>query len=179
MTQFKAYSPEVEVNGQTVLSIVDGMGSFTMSANMILSQNGIKDPKPGMWYLQQNWLNAFKEISEKLGPKTLLQIGKKIPEHADFPPQIDDIDKALAAIDVAYHMNHRNGEIGHYEYSKTGANSAKIVCNNPYPCDFDRGIILAMAQRFAPQDAHIRVEHEDGQSCRKDGSESCTYLITW
>lgn len=179
MTQFKAYSPDVEVNGQTVLSIVDGMGSFTMSANNILMQNGISDPKPGQWYLQQNWLNAFKEISDKLGPKTLLQIGKKIPENADFPPQIDDIEKALAAIDVAYHMNHRNGEIGHYNYEKTGPNSARIVCNNPYPCEFDRGIIMAMAQRFAPQDSHVKVEHDGSQPCRVNGAETCTYLITW
>ncbi len=179
MAQFKAYSQDVEVNGQTVLSVVDGMGSFTLSANQILSQNGISDPKPGQWYLQQNWLNAFKEISEKLGPKTLLQIGKKIPENADFPPQIDDIDKGLAAIDMAYHMNHRNGEIGTYGFEKTGPKSAKMVCTNPYPCEFDRGIILAMANRFAPQDAYVKVEHDDSQPCRKKGDESCTYLVTW
>lgn len=179
MAQFKAYSPNVEVNGQTVLSIVDGMGSFTMSANQILSQNGIINPTPGQWYSQQNWLNAFKEISEKLGPKTLLSIGKKIPENADFPPQIDDIEKALSAIDVAYHMNHRNGEIGHYHYSKTGPNNAKLVCNNPYPCEFDRGIILAMAQRFATDGAHVSVVHDENQPCRKKGDESCTYLVTW
>ncbi|MBU1151772.1 hypothetical protein KJ632_03005, partial [Patescibacteria group bacterium] len=102
MTQFKAINPNVEVNGQTVLAIANGMGTMKNMGLQILSNNNIDDPKPGKWYPQQDWLNAFKQISEKIGSNTLHQIGKSIPENADFPPDIDNIEKALASIDVAY-----------------------------------------------------------------------------
>ena len=179
MGQFKAYSANVEVNGETVLSIVDGMGSMKTMAIGILEKNGIKEPKPGQWFKQQAWLDAFKQISDSVGPNTLSQIGQKIPENAQFPPVIDTIEKALSAIDVAYHMNHRGGEIGKYKYAPDGPNKATMECANPYPCDFDRGIIVAMARRFAPKGAAVRVTHDDDKPCRKKGDESCTYHVAW
>jgi hypothetical protein len=54
-----------------------------------------------------------------------------------------------------------------------------MVCANPYPCDFDRGIVEAMAGRFRPQGSVPVVRHDGAQPCRKTGGESCTYLIRW
>lgn len=180
MAQFKAFSNKVEVNGETVLSVVNGVGLFKKQALEILVKNGISDPKPGQWYSQQSWLDSFKEISSKIGPKSLFAIGKAIPANANFPPDINSIEKALASIDVAYHMNHKGGEIGHYKFVKTEGRTGKMVCDNPYPCEFDRGIIEAMAQKFKPADSIVAlVEHDNTQPCRKNGAETCTYLITW
>ncbi len=183
MAQYKAFSPKVEVNGQTVLSIVDGMGAYKIGALQILEENGIKDPKPNQWYSQQAWLNSFKAIAEKIGNNTLFVIGKKIPENADFPPDIDSIEAALQSIDVAYHMNHKGGEIGEYKYKKPDEekNEVEMVCNNPYPCDFDRGIIEATARKFAPPNkaTRVRVTHDNTKPCRKKGNDSCTYHVTW
>ncbi len=86
MAQFTAYSESVEVNGQTVLAVVDGMGAHRSRALDILSSNGISSPALGGWYKQQAWLDSFKAISENLGASTLFAIGYKIPENAEFPP---------------------------------------------------------------------------------------------
>lgn len=196
MAQYKAMAPGIEVNGETVLSVVTGMGVFANTARSILSSNGIVDPKPGQWYPQQAWLDAFHQISLQVGPAVLYQIGKSIPTSAQFPPQISDIESALAAIDIAYHMNHRkNGTplldartgtlhegIGHYAVaiSQRGEQRARMVCDNPYPCEFDRGIIDAMAKRFKPaSSAQVRVEHDESGPCRKKGAEACHYTVTW
>lgn len=179
MATFKAFASSVIVNGETVLSVVDGLEAYKTRALKLLENNGIKDPRPGQWYRQQDWLNAFKEISETIGLKTLAIIGGKIPENAKFPPEIDSIEKALAAIDVAYHMNHKGGEIGHYTFTSTGPNSAILVCNNPYHCEFDRGIIEAMARRFQPKGISPKVVHDDTCECRQKGGESCTYKVSW
>jgi hypothetical protein len=179
MAQFKAFAPNVEVNGETVLSVVNGMGPFKETALKILTDHGIKDPQAGQWYSQQAWLDAFKTISEKIGTSTLLAIGKTIPENAQWPPQIDSIEKALASIDMAYHMNHRGGEIGNYQFEQTGPKSGKMICKNPYPSDFDQGIVYAVAHRFAPKGVIPAVSLDETAPTRKKGADSCTFLITW
>ena len=82
-------------------------------------------------------------------------IGKAIPENADFPPEVDNLEKALGPIDVAYPMNHRGGETGHYKLVSYDEEKkeATMVCNNPYPSEFDRGIITTMLRKFKPLDS--------------------------
>jgi hypothetical protein len=180
MAQFVAFAPTVQVRGEAVLAVLDGMGSAKDKALDILADNNIHDPKAEMWYLQRNWLSAFQQISETLGEDTLVAIGRKIPANALCPPQIDSIEEALQAIDVGYHMSHRGGDIGSYEFQSTGPRSAKMVCRNPYPCVLDRGIIEAMVARFKPEDsAAVSVRHDDPAPCRRKGADSCTYLVTW
>lgn len=180
MAQFKAMADGVEVNGETVLAIVDGMGRFNRRAAQVLASHGIEDPQPGQWYSQQRWLDAFQFIAEEAGPATLFRIGLKIPEHARFPPEIDSVEKALRSIDVAYHMNHRGGEIGCYRFEPIGENSARMICENPYPCDFDCGIIEGIARKYAsgrPSDVFVR--HDDSGCCRKQGDDRCVYEVSW
>jgi len=179
MAQFKAFAPKVEVDGEVVSTLVDGMGAFKPMGLQLLVAHGIQAPKAGEWYPQQAYLDAFKGIAEKLGAATLKGVGKQIPERAAWPPQVDTVEKALASIDVAYHMNHRGGEIGHYRFEKTGERSGKMICQNPYPCAFDHGIVEAAAKKFAPAGAIVRVTHDDTQPCRQKSGESCTYLVTW
>jgi hypothetical protein len=179
MKQFQAHSPQVMVIGQTVLSVINGMGTFKESAAQILKRNGIPDPQPTAWYPQQAWLNAFREIAQTIGASTLNQIGKSIPGHAKFPPGIDTLEKALESIDIAYHLNHKGGEIGHLTFKKTGPSQGTITCQNPYPCDFDRGLIEAVAQKFKPANSILRVHHDPQQGCRSKQGESCTYVINW
>ncbi len=179
MAQFQAYSQQVMVNGQTVLSVMNGMGVFRGSASRILERHGIPNPVATGWYPQQAWLDAFREIAETIGSKTLHQIGMSIPRTAKFPPGIDTLEKALRSIDVAYHLNHRGGEIGHYEFAKTSPTRASVTCRNPYPCDFDRGLIEAVARQFKPAGAVLRIEHDLLKPCRSKAGDSCTYVISW
>jgi hypothetical protein len=179
MPQFQAYSPQVMVNGQTVLSVVAGMGAFKETAMRLLERHAISNPQPSAWYPQQAWLDAFREIAQKIGAKTLNQIGRSIPKHAKFPPGIDTIEKALSSLDTAYHLNHRGGEIGHLAFSKSGPSKGIVVCQNPYPCEFDLGLIEAVASQFKPAGSTIRVEHDLTKPCRAKQGESCTYIVSW
>ena len=80
---------------------------------------------------------------------------------------------------MAYHMNHKGGEIGYYRFTKTGERSGVMECKNPYPCDFDMGLVQAMAQRFAPAGSHPKVVHDTTKPCRAKTGDACSYLITW
>lgn len=192
MAQFIAFDKNIEVNGQTILAVVDALDKAKAKdiALEVLEENNLFDIEPDKWYKQEYWLNTFKTISEEMGETILFFIGKSIIDNAEFPPEIDTIEKGLRSIDVAFHMNHKkDGKlmfnakddsmtegIGHYSVTEIGKNKIKMVCENPYPCDFDRGIITAMARKFE-QLAEVKIER--GTKGRKDGENSSSYVISW
>lgn len=179
MASYKALSPKVEVNGETILSVVNGVAAKDFARN-ILASCGIQEPAPGKWYPQQAWLDAFQKIATNVGPRTLFLIGQQIPASAKWPPGVDTLEKALASVDVAYHMNHRFGEIGNYKFEKVADKKLQMVCDNPYPCEFDKGIITAVARQFRPAGVlQVNVAHDDTKPCREKGANSCTYVISW
>lgn len=182
MAQYEAFEDGVEVNGQTVSSMIAGAGElssvFEKRMKETLAEHGIDDPQPGEWYLQQSYLDAFRSVAESIGSQTVTNIGKKIPENAEWPPGIDSVSAGLGSIDDAYQMNHRNGEIGYYEYEETGESEGKVYCKNPYPCDFDKGLVAGVAEKFSPEGALVDVE-EEGGTCRASGGEECIYRISW
>ena len=112
--QFKSFEPNIEVNGKTVFSIVDGIGTFkTLSKKHLLSAGIGKIENNELvidlngWYSQDYWLKAFESISKEIGDITLFKIGLSIPKNAQFPPWVKDVLSAIQSIDVAYHINHR------------------------------------------------------------------------
>lgn len=179
MALFKAYDAKVEVNGETVLSVVKGLASFEDTAMKWLKECGIDNPKPGQWYSQQAWLDCFKRIAEKLGPASLKMIGNAIPKNAQWPPQVNSVETALSSIDIAYHMNHRHGFIGSYKFTKTGTNSGIMFCNNPYPDPFDLGIIAAVAEKFKAPGQVIKVTIDESKLTRTKGADSTIFNINW
>jgi len=176
MAQFVAFAPNVEVNGNTVTAIAAGMGPAALP---ILAAHGLGNIQPDGWYSQQAWLDAFREIAEGSTASLidLVAIGMAIPDNASFPPDINTMVAALMSIDVAYHMNHRGGEIGHYQANVISDHQVDLVCGNPYPCDFDYGIVYSMARRFQPKGLCAYVYHDDAAPCRKRGDDSCTYHV--
>jgi hypothetical protein len=194
----RTFEPGIEVNGICVESIVDAFKLFPSVALKRLLDHGIGTlrgkeifvDRQG-WYPLENWLAAYDSIANTVGPRALAQIGGHIPKHAAFPPGINDIYSALGSVDVAYHMNHRKkgkvmfdpatGQkttgIGSYGYQAT-ERERKItsVCDNLYPCDFDKGLMAGFAQRF---ERNARLTHDERAGCRKSGNDSCTYVVTW
>lgn len=196
--QFVPFAPDVEVNGQTVWSVVAAFAFDRRIPSRFLVEQGIGSLgaddlvqlAPDGWYSQAAWLRAFQKISEHIGANVLFAIGKRIPENAQFPDWAKDIETGIRSIDVAYHLNHRRQGrplfepetgsmregIGHYGFEQVGARRVRSRCENPYPCDFDLGILTAIARRF---ERTSYVAHLDEQQCRKHGAEACTYEVTW
>lgn len=182
MAQFKAFADGVEVTGETVLAFIKALSVGQEMRALVLDKHGIKDPQVGEWYPQQNWLSGFEEIAQTVGSNTLFMIGKAIPEHAQFPPDIDTVEKALQILDVAYHMNHRGGEIGYYKLVSydNRAHKAVMECKNPYPSDFDRGILTTLFRKFKTSEMFSeKIEIDGNKESRQYGGESCTFNITW
>lgn len=182
MGRFEALDPGVEINGQTILSMIEGVSRFSEAyqetVRDALAENGIGEPAAGEWYPQQAWLDAFGVLAEDLEPHLLDRIGEQIPDTADWPSGISGVEDGLRSIDNAYHANHRGGDIGFYRLTDIGQNAGEMTCRNPYPCPFDRGIIRAVARTFAPVERFVFVE-ETGSQCRREGGDTCSYTVHW
>lgn len=177
MVQFKAFETCVEVKGAAVLAIIKGLEYSREIAESMLEKNGIPSVSADAWYPQQSFLDAFKTISESLGPHTLYSIGTMIHKSADFPENIQTLEEALRSVNVAYQMNHRGGDIGYYRLYISEAGDYRMVCRNPYPCEFDRGIIEGIASTYSPPGTRISAIHDDNAGCRDNGDESCAYTF--
>jgi hypothetical protein len=189
--------PGIEVLGACLGAIYDGFGAFRSAASKFLLQHKLGTLgadklatfSPADWYPLESFLAAYHAIQKEVGDQAIYAVGTSIAPNAPWPPFVTDVDSALQSLDVAYHMNHRkNGlvmadaqsgkmieGIGHYSYQSTGATTAMVRCDNPYPCDFDRGIIFGIGQRWSR--SRVLVEHDDG-SCRKYGDMVCVYRVT-
>lgn len=175
MPEYDALDSNVEVNGQTIRSVVEAFPpALRGRGEEILARNGIDDPGEDEWYPQQAWLDAFTELRERMGPATLGRIGKEIPKNADWPPDAETIVDGVESINKAYHMNHRGGEIGSYDVERVGPELTAVQCDNPYPCPFDLGIIKAVVDEFGDRPASVR---ETGSKCREDGAGECRYEV--
>lgn len=176
MAEFVAFDPGVEVRGVTILSVTMGLGDTVIP---LLEKYSFHPIQEDSWYNQQAWLNTFQEL--KAGNfLNMVAIGMNIPDLAVWPPQVTTVHEALGSIDVAYHMNHRNGEIGSYHYTATGERTGVMVCNTPYPSDFDYGLIYRIVQKFRDQTStKFTVKRDDTIQNRKTGGDECVYHIDW
>ena len=197
MRRFQPFEPGIEVCGVAVHAVVQAFKLFPSVVVKRLVSHGIGPPagRPilvdvNTRFPLENWLAAFEDIDSELGPRALFQIGEQVERFVALPPNMTDIHSCLAATNIAYHMNHRkndremfdplNGQmqngIGEYGYSASpGERRIVSRCTTPYPCDFDRGVLLGFALRF---EKSARIEHEPGP-CRKSSGDTCTYSITW
>jgi hypothetical protein len=186
MAEFSSYEPErVEVVGEVIESFVLGfpesIRDFGLTA---LDKHGIRDLDPNRFYMAQPFLNAMRDVAHRIGRNMMTRIGEQIATRVELPPAWDSLEAALGGLDKAYHSKYNSAEIGNWKYLHHGRVGGlargTMVSTNHYCCTFDRGVLEGFAKRFRPTgitDALVR--HDDAQPCRKNGADSCTYIITW
>lgn len=190
MAVYQVTNKDVKTSGDSIGAFIEALGNYHQIGVEIFARHGITDPKPGDWYVTQNVLKAYQEVEQKLGKTTLFSIGEKVPSNAVFPPEIDNIEKALYSINIAYHMNHSihgvsmfdpstgtvQDGIGNYAVKILGEGEAEITSDTPFPTAFDEGIIFAIAQRFNEASLVTVVEE---RSTRSQGGNEDVYLVQW
>lgn len=189
----------IDVSSSAIKVALSGFELFPSVLKKILVRHGILEPDPSgeltfpesRWFTLESWLSAFETIRREVGPSALVQLGTHILKNPKFPADVKDVEGALQSIDTAYHLSHRKSGvlmidgssgkmlegIGHYRFHR--ASSAKrrvdMLCDTPYPCEIDIGIVTAVARRFAPR---ATVQHS-ARGCRSTGAVLCAYEVSW
>ena len=168
-------SPDALVSGDDVLSMLAATGAFRKTAEQLLADHGIVDARSGEWYSLPAYAETMRDLEHRIGPNTLFRIGKEIANHIVLPPGMDSFEKVAASFAPAFSLNHRNAGSGGIEYEITGPDAVTIVSGTPYPCDFDRGVIMGFFQKLL--DVTPRYQH-DAQLCKKKGAAVCVHYIS-
>ena len=187
----------IKTTARGVPVTVKGFGAFKLLAAQYLAAEGIGQldtegdikVNPDDWFNLDAYLRAFEKIKREVAPTVLKDSGQYVIDEARLPPTVNDITSGLGSLDVAYHLNHMKGGkpmfdltngkmeegIGHFLFKPEGANKALVICDTPYPCEFDEGVVKGMAKRFRPT---ASISH-DPKSCRNRGGANCTYVVKW
>ncbi|ADO75731.1 hypothetical protein [Stigmatella aurantiaca] len=170
----------IEVSGHAIMACLAAMRIVQDKAVRLMAGHGITPIDREAWYPLSSVLASLQSILVQIGPNTMKGVGRHLPDHVPFPSPIGSIEAAMRAIDIAYRASHRGpGDIGGYHYTSQGSREGRMVCDNPYPCQMDEGVIEAMAERFRPKDSFfVHIVHEQRQ-CRERGGTSCTYVVRW
>lgn len=177
--------PGAEVKGTVPRLVVDGMSTLPDEAEArgdeVLADAGVTDPDPDAWYSLREWLAVLDELGATVGDDGLRQLGTNIPAGAEWPTEVNSSDRGFDTVNEAYQMNHRGGDVGYYEFVGTGDRKRTVVCENPYPCPFDKGIIEGVLQTFGEEFNYSPMVfiQETGDHCRADGGERCEYRVMW
>jgi hypothetical protein len=172
------FRPDATVLGGNILSMLAAMGPFRRRGEQILADFGINGVVPDAWYPLAAYVGALHTIGEKMGPNTLYQIGRQIPNHVPMPPDIDTFPKVLASFGMAFDLNHRGGPPPGttITFEQLSPRQGQITSGTPYPCDFDRGVITGFFQKLLR--SSVAVQRREGTPCKAEGADTCTYVVT-
>ena len=177
---YVAANSTAEVLGRNILMYLSGMGSFEQMGRTILKLHQIgENPIAENWYNHQKFLDSLKDIYTRTGPNTIGMIGKRIAENAKFPPDVKTLEQALFSMERSYQTVHKGDTKSTKKVVKLSDKSFKVTINSPYPCELDNGYLRGLSNRFTIPNATVSVVHDDTQPCRKNGGESCTYIVSW
>lgn len=188
----------IEVSATGLKVLIAGFDMFPSLVRKLIVSKGILKLGPtgkleiqeDSWFPLDVWLSVLEAIHKQIGPNALFKLGTHILENPKFPPWIRDIETALDSIDVAYHRSHRKAGvimcdqstghlmegIGNYKPKRiVGQKRILVMCDTPYPCETDFGIVTELATKF---ESKARVAH-DPAPCRRVGAAFCTYVVTW
>lgn len=186
MKHFECSDPNAQVKGDLILTFLnsfpDNHGHTV--AHDLLSKYGIDNPSPGQWYPLQAYLNAMKDVHDKLSDQVLLITGKKMGETTRLEGEFDHVDYFVKHLDEYYTSNHR-GDAGHYlckdETGNSSMNAVHVTSTTPYACSYERGFLEGVAEHFKHQPGvtDVILKRLENEPCKQKGAESCSYMLEW
>lgn len=190
--------PDIEVRAGAMNVFLAAFDVFPSLAEKYLVEAGVarrvagNQLQPTRGYIPlDTWLGTFDSVLVDIGPNALFKIGQRITGNPYFPGTVTDLESALKAMDVAFHLSHRrqgkpmfddakgtmSEGIGHYLVRRNGKEKQiQIECDTPYPCPLEHGIVSGIAWHF---DSRAIVVHDAADPCRSKGAKSCTYAVRW
>jgi hypothetical protein len=176
--------PNVEILGVMLQSLwLAFPPSYHKLVQDILKEEGINEIIPDQWYSLEKVLRAMAKFQQSFGHFLLRQVGEQAAQLAPIPPEVKDLKSCLMFLNQILAQFHRGGNPGGYlisqERNTETYSQFEVVASTSFPCSLTGGYLAGLGKRFAPTEkAEILVRHDDEKGCRRNGMETCTYVVT-
>lgn len=176
MAQFVAFDKNAKASGRGLLVMVKGirLAKNEAETTALLQKHNLYPLLATKWYLQQDVLDMMRELNKTAD---LVALGISMPEPELFPA-LSTISDALNMLNTLYQMDHQGGEVGYYEFIQHGNFIGRMICHNPYPADFDFGLLYAILKHYNSEDT-MYIDWDRTRKNRKDGADSCEFILEW
>lgn len=148
-----------EGQGLYVLSFFDSAGEvspvFEKKARELFSEYNLEDVQPNEFYSGAKISDAFFDVVNEVGEKTMRQGGVQMGKDVPWPDGVDTPHEGLTTINAVHQEAARStgtepGNIeypaGQYTYEQTGPSAARvgITENYPYPEVMAEGVFVGI-----------------------------------
>ncbi|PRQ06343.1 hypothetical protein [Enhygromyxa salina] len=166
---------EKQYHGAALNSFILALGHSEVVINKLLADAGVDRIDPDTWYDFEWASGLYFKIEAEVGRSAVIEVGRKMIETADFPPDIDGIHSLLMSLDHAYRLNARGPGIGVITCTLEDDYSATLVFTPRFPCALNLGIIEGCCARHGAQ---ALIEH-GANGCIDTDDGPCTYHVSW
>jgi hypothetical protein len=179
MTNKIKYDMNAEVTAKLPLGVFEVLRRLGVDPQPFIERHNLENLQADSWLPISDYLALLEDVQKNANNYyTLISVGSKIPELADKMPETFTLQDLFRNMNDSYHINHRNGEIGNYFVEFLAENHIRVIAQNPYPSDFDYGLVWGGAKYFAPKGTFVKVVRAESPS-RLKGDDHCIYDITW
>ena len=105
-----------EYNGAALQAFVRGV-RLKILVDKILRAHGLDSIDPKRWYDLELARSLYASVGREVGTRSLTRIGAELINAGVFPPTIQDVHSALAAVVPGYRLNCRGSNIGELSYA--------------------------------------------------------------
>ena len=135
-------NPGAEYNGASLNAFILALGHSQGIVQKILGDVGLDSIDPQRWYDFDLATEIYYKIVAEVGPSAAIEVGRKIIEAAEFPPQITSVEDVLMSFDAAYRLNVRGIVPGQINCTLEddcvcGECSGDSFCSSPDNCNND------------------------------------------
>lgn len=176
MAQFIAFDENVEIIGNGLLSVFAGVVATIgeKQATKLFKQHNLFPIEPEEWFPQQSCLNLLRDLDDVAD---LIAVGVHVFQPSNNPT-VKTVADALHFLNVGYQGIHRGGDCGDYQFHLVSNQQGRLICHNPYPADLDFGLIYSLL-KYYPTHNEMRIVWDPKIPNRKQGADSCEFLIAW
>lgn len=168
---------QAEVSDSILQKLGRQLLDMDQRVNPILDKYGLLNPSTKAWHAHRDVVQMIHEVASGNNDCDLYATGAIVQACFGLSDVTGGVDMALAAVDDYYQSTHRGPDAGGYQLLKWKCGTISVTCNNPYPCDFDRGMLESLVKRFAPPGTVLGVAHDHDARCRDLGDHACTYKV--
>jgi len=148
----------------------------------IMERHGLLDIAPDQWIPTRKMMYALNELAEDPDFMSgLVAIGIEIGKRIVVPLEDPTLEEVLLSWNASFHAVHRNGDVGQKIAEKVGEKHYRITLTDPYPDDFNYGIMYGFALRYLPPHSDFIVSYDPQVTPRdRGGEQGCTVIhIRW